>query len=107
MRFPQVEIGQRFSFQGRRYTKTGPLTASEEGTGSQRMIQRSAEVALLDAPAEPARSLRRGHRRAELERAVASYRRTLERRFRQAVDGDGKLRLETALDLLDTVEWDG
>lgn len=42
MRFPQLKIGQQFEYQGKRYTKTGPLIASEGGTGASAMIRRSA-----------------------------------------------------------------
>ena len=47
MRFTQLKTGQRFSFEGKRYAKTGPLTASEEESGENRMIRRSAEVTPL------------------------------------------------------------
>lgn len=107
MRFPQVKIGQRFSFQGKHYTKTGPLTASEEGAGSPRMIQRSAEVTLLDVPADSSKpSFKAGDSRAELEGVIASYRGLLEERFRQAAGADGKLTLESVLALLDTADGD-
>lgn len=108
MRFPRVKIGQRFTFQGKRYTKTGPLTASEEGTGSPRMIQRSAEVTLLDVPTDSSKlPFKASYSRAELESAVASYRGLLEKRFKQAAGADGNLTLERILTLLDAVDKHG
>ena len=52
MKFPQLPIGQRFSFQGKAYTKTGPMTASEEATGKRQLIRKSAAVTPLDARQE-------------------------------------------------------
>ncbi|MES9980032.1 MAG: hypothetical protein ABW107_14915, partial [Candidatus Thiodiazotropha sp. 6PLUC5] len=48
MRFPHLKIGQSFIYQGKRYSKTGPMTASEEESGKSCMIRRSAEVMTLD-----------------------------------------------------------
>ena len=48
MKFPNVPIGQRFVFQGEQYTKVGPMTASRDRDGAQRMILRSAAVRPLD-----------------------------------------------------------
>lgn len=44
MKFPQLPMGQRFRFQGKHYTKTGPLTASDEETGNNRLMKKSAEI---------------------------------------------------------------
>lgn len=44
MKFPQLPMGQRFAFQGKNYTKTGPLTASDEETGNNRLMKKSAEI---------------------------------------------------------------
>ncbi|HYN77172.1 MAG TPA: hypothetical protein VES73_05205 [Lamprocystis sp. (in: g-proteobacteria)] len=49
MKFPNLALGQRFVFQDERYTKTGPMTASRDSDGVQRMILRSAAVVPLDA----------------------------------------------------------
>ena len=49
MKFPNLAIGQRFVFQCERYTKTGPMTASRDRDGTQRMILRSAAVVPVDA----------------------------------------------------------
>lgn len=53
MRFPHLPIGQRFSFKGKTYTKTGPLTASEEETGKSQLIMKSAEVMPLELVEKP------------------------------------------------------
>ncbi len=46
-KFSLLAIGDTFEYQGERYTKSGPLTASRLDTGNQRMIPRSAMVAPL------------------------------------------------------------
>ena len=53
-KFSLLAIGDTFEFQGERYTKSGPLTASRLENGSQRMIPRSAVVAPLSGAASPA-----------------------------------------------------
>lgn len=51
MKFQHLPIGARFEFEGRWYTKVGPLVAAEEG-GGQRMIPRYAVLrGLNDAAA--------------------------------------------------------
>jgi len=52
MKFPHLPIGQRFRFQDKLYTKVGPLTASEEGSGNNRLMMKSAEVEPLDIQVE-------------------------------------------------------
>jgi hypothetical protein len=52
MKFQSFAVGARFEFEGKVYTKTGPLTAATE-EGGQRMIPRSALLKPLDAPVEP------------------------------------------------------
>jgi len=104
MRFPQVQVGQQFTFQDKRYTKTGPLTASEEGTGRQRMIPRSAEVTLLNSAGEPTRVIKQRYTRAELEGSFAALKLSLRERLRAAAV-DGSLPLEQALAILDEAEF--
>ena len=59
MKFQHLPIGARFEYEGKRYTKTSPLVAAEEG-GGQRMIPRyaglsalSGEMAVASANAVP------------------------------------------------------
>ena len=107
MRFPQVRVGQRFSYQGQEYTKTGPLTASEEGSGKQRMIKRAAEVRLLEAEADAApKSLKQRYKRAELERVLRGYRQALGKRVTAAAGADGSLPLEQVLQLIEQTEFE-
>ncbi len=49
MKFYLVPIGEQFSFQNKSYTKSGPLTASAETDGQNKMIPRSANVKLLNS----------------------------------------------------------
>lgn len=44
MKFHLLPIGESFSYQGITYTKSGPLTASSDDTGSNKMISRSANI---------------------------------------------------------------
>ncbi|MCU7851444.1 MAG: polysulfide reductase chain A [Candidatus Thiodiazotropha sp. (ex Monitilora ramsayi)] len=100
MRFPQVRTGQRFAYQGMQYTKTGPLTASEEGSGEQRMIMRSAEVALLDAEGKPEASTKQQYTRPELEVEIQRFKTSLVSGVKAAAEDDGTLQLEQVLALI-------
>jgi len=51
VKFYLVPIGEQFSFQDKDYTKSGPLTASAESDGENKMIPRSANVTLLNSRA--------------------------------------------------------
>jgi hypothetical protein len=86
MRFPQVKIGQRFSFEDKRYTKTGPLTASEEGSGRHCMIRRSAEVIPLDMVDTPPRQHREHFTRDEVLNVIFQFRRYLKAHL-EVMDG--------------------
>jgi hypothetical protein len=58
MKFQQLAMGARFEYEGKGYTKIGPLTAINEA-GEQRMIPRFAILAPLDgavAETAPARN---------------------------------------------------
>jgi hypothetical protein len=44
MKFHLLPVGEKFSYQGEVYVKAGPLTASAEQTGTNRLIPRSANV---------------------------------------------------------------
>ena len=101
MRFPQVKVGQRFSFQGDDYTKTGPLTASKEGSGEQRMIKRSAEVTLLDTAGEPIPSTKQRYTRSELEAGIGRFKSNLAAAVKAAAADDGTLQLEKVLALIE------
>lgn len=48
-KFSQLQVGQRFEYRGETLIKSGPLTASGEAHGTQRMIAQSATVALPSA----------------------------------------------------------
>ncbi|MCU7796830.1 MAG: polysulfide reductase chain A [Candidatus Thiodiazotropha sp. (ex Semelilucina semeliformis)] len=104
MRFPQVKTGQRFTYQGMQYTKTGPLTASEEGSGEQRMIMRSAEVALLDVTGKPEKSTRQQYTRSELEAEIQRFKTSLASGVKAAAEDDGTLQLEQVLALIECTE---
>ena len=99
MRFPQIKIGQQFEYQGKRYTKTGPLTASEEGTGASAMIRRSAEVVLVDgaAPGMMKKQVKQIYSREEVIEFFRAYVSRLSRESKQIADENGTLQLERLL----------
>lgn len=99
MRFPQVPIGQSFTFRGRQYTKTGPLTASEEISGERCLIPKAAEVSLLDAKGKPQRELKQRYTRAEVERLLEGFKNDLIGGFQKMVDEDGTLQLKQVVEL--------
>ncbi len=52
MRFPQLNIGDQFEYQGERWTKTGPLTAVRQSDNQSAMIPRYASVSRIEATAQ-------------------------------------------------------
>lgn len=102
MRFPQVAQGQRFTYQGKAYTKTGPLTASEEGSGDQRMIPRSAEVTPLDASGEPLPELKQRFSRTEMDSLIRRFKSDLVVQLREMASEDGALQLEQVIQLVES-----
>ncbi|SCZ51888.1 hypothetical protein [Thiohalomonas denitrificans] len=46
MKFHQVPLGKRFEYRNEPYYKTAPLLGTQEQTGQQRVIPRSAQVTL-------------------------------------------------------------
>jgi len=53
MKFSQLQIGQRFVLAGEPYRKTGPLTASHESSGKQRLVAYAARIEARDAESAP------------------------------------------------------
>lgn len=106
MRFPQVPIGQRFTYQDKHYTKTGPLTASEEGSGAQRMIPRSAEVALLDTAGQPVKEIKQRYSRSEVDGLMRRFKAELVDALRAMASGDGSLQLDRVIELIESQKTD-
>jgi hypothetical protein len=104
MRFPQLKIGQQFEYQGKRYTKTGPLTASEEGTGANAMIRRSAEVSLVEAGGieTPAEQLKQYFSRQEMLELFREYKSNLANELRHMASEEDGLQLDPVLKVIDT-----
>ncbi|MCU7814464.1 MAG: hypothetical protein KZQ81_04450 [Candidatus Thiodiazotropha sp. (ex Rostrolucina anterorostrata)] len=93
MRFPQLKIGQRFEYQGKKFTKTDPLTASEEGTGASRMIRRSAKVMLLDGTVSETslQQVKQSYSWEEVVELCREYRSKLTLELQQIADENGSL----------------
>jgi hypothetical protein len=103
MRFPQLRIGQKFEYQGKQYTKTGPLTASELGTGTSAMIRRSAEVTLVeDRGCEtPNDQIKQNYTRQEILELFQQYKSNLANQLRLMASDRGDLQLEPVLEVID------
>ncbi|MET0069096.1 MAG: hypothetical protein ABW096_03600 [Candidatus Thiodiazotropha sp.] len=99
MRFPQLTIGQQFEYQGKRYTKTGPMTATEEGTGASAMIRRSAEVMLVDGVTSSAsvKQYKQNYSREEVIGLFEKYRAELIQQSQKRANADGTLQLNQLL----------
>ncbi|MBV2136465.1 MAG: hypothetical protein KUF79_06650 [Candidatus Thiodiazotropha sp. (ex Ctena orbiculata)] len=104
MRFPQLTIGQQFEYQGKRYTKTGPMTATEESTGASTMIRRSAEViVVVDVQVEPStKQVKKSYNRRELLELCQEYKTKLHSQLRQMATDEGGLQLDPVLNVIDT-----
>ncbi|MCB1759120.1 MAG: hypothetical protein KDI68_04965 [Gammaproteobacteria bacterium] len=48
MKFSQLQIGQRFRYRDRTYTKSGPLQAIAAGSSSAEMIMRAAMIEVVE-----------------------------------------------------------
>jgi hypothetical protein len=100
MKFQLLPMGARFEYEGKVYTKVGPLTASGE-TGGQRMIPRFAVLRPLDgvvaeAPRTPSRKLDE----AKVMAALEAFHEECVRLIQAAADDAN--RAETALSELET-----
>ncbi len=100
MRFPQVPIGQRFTYQGRQFTKNGPLTATEEGSGKQRMVPRSSEVTLIDTAGRPMPEIKQRFNRSEVGSLIRRFKAGLIGRLREMAAPDGTLQLDQVIELI-------
>lgn len=65
-KFTLLALGDTFEYQGERYTKSGPMTASRLDNGSQRMIPRSAVVSRLSGVSSPTEEVKGKQLPAEL-----------------------------------------
>ena len=101
MKFPQLAIGARFTFEGKTYTKTGPLTACEQAGGKSQLMRKSAVVEPLDQAQEPARRELRQYSETEVRRLCDDYRGQLRERFSQLAGDAGGLSIDQVLELLD------
>lgn len=96
MKFSLLPVGARFEFEGKAYTKTGPIAATSED-GGQRMIPRYAALRPLDGsmPPEapkPAAILDR----AAVRRAFEAFCREEGQVLDEAVEDDGRLQAARA-----------
>ncbi len=101
MRFPQLPIGQRFGYKGKAYTKTGPLTASEEGTGKSQLMMKSAEVVPLDLQARSSEE-KQQYNRQEVVELFSRYRTDLTKRVVVRAGPQTSLLLQDVLEIIAT-----
>jgi len=101
MRFPKLAIGQRFSFNGRTYSKTGPLTATDEATGKSQLIRKSAEVSPLDGSDEERPQVLQSISLEQREAVLAAYRSDLKQDIVKLAGQQTHLRVDELLKLID------
>lgn len=108
MRFPQLKIGQRFEYQSKTYTKTGPLTASEEGTGASSMIRRSAKVTLVDGSGsvECVKQSKQNYSREEVVTLCREFKLNLCKRLENIASQQGELQIEQVLSNIESIDID-
>ncbi|MCG7937062.1 MAG: hypothetical protein JAY68_20690 [Candidatus Thiodiazotropha taylori] len=88
MRFPLLKPGQKFLYQEKRYTKTGPMTASEEESGKTCMIRRSAEVTLLQDQDERQQIIPQQYARHQVVDLFKAYQQELKTRLSDAISSE-------------------
>ncbi|MBV2089948.1 MAG: hypothetical protein KUF72_03600 [Candidatus Thiodiazotropha sp. (ex Ctena orbiculata)] len=101
MRFPLLKPGQKFIYQEKRYTKTGPMTAAEEESGKTCMIRRSAEVTPLQDQDERQQVIARQYARDQVVTLLKAYQQELKTRLSDAI---GLEQAQRPADLLNVVE---
>jgi hypothetical protein len=106
MRFAQLNVGQQFSFEDKRYTKTGPLTASQDGTGNSRMIRRSAEVMIInDVPTtETIEQTKQSYSRQEVLECCGAYQSTLIQELQKLTDDKGSVQVENVISIMSELD---
>ncbi|MCG7984286.1 MAG: hypothetical protein JAY90_16230 [Candidatus Thiodiazotropha lotti] len=101
MRFPLLKPGQKFIYQEKRYTKTGPMTASEEESGKTCMIRRSAEVTLLPDHDKREQAIVQQYARDQVVSLLKAYQHEVKTRLADAV---GVEQAQYPADVLKVVE---
>jgi hypothetical protein len=80
------------------------LTASEEGTGANAMIRRSADVSLVEAGGieTPVEQLKQNFSRQEMLDLFQEHKSNLTNELRRMASEEGGLQLEPVLKMIDT-----
>jgi hypothetical protein len=73
IKFIQLEIGQRFLFEGHAYTKSTPLMARSETNGQERFVPRSAVVETEERTAPPSAAPTPPLQRVEVQQAWQQF----------------------------------
>jgi ATP-dependent protease HslVU (ClpYQ) peptidase subunit len=71
MKFQHLPIGTQFRFEGKTYTKTGPLVAAAEDGSGQRVIPRYAMLASLGEPVQATTA--RGSRQIDADKVQTAF----------------------------------
>lgn len=101
MKFPHLLVGQRFRFNDKIYTKTGPLTAREETTGKNQLIMKSADVEPLVSVEHTDQLTQNQFSTMEVRSLLIDYRARLREQLQEAAEPQGSLQLEKVLELVD------
>jgi hypothetical protein len=101
MRFPLLKPGQKFIYQQKRYTKIGPITASEAGSGKPCMIRRSAEVTPLDDASESKPVTPEQFSKDQVVVLLKAYQSELKRKLNETIGAEETLRSVDILHIVD------
>lgn len=71
MKFQHLPIGTQFRFEGKTYTKTGPLVAAAEDGSGQRVIPRYAMLVSLGEPVQATTA--RGSRQIDPDKVQTAF----------------------------------
>ncbi|MCG8069132.1 MAG: hypothetical protein JAY84_14845 [Candidatus Thiodiazotropha taylori] len=105
MRFPLLKPGQKFLYQEKRYTKTGPMTAAEEESGRTCMIRRSAEVTLLQDQKESQQVIPQQYTGDQVVTLLQAYQQELKTRLSDAIGSQQPADLLKVVDECDAVTF--
>jgi hypothetical protein len=104
MRFPYLKIGQGFIFQGKKYTKTGPMTATEEESGKNCMIRRSADVIPEESLADSGKAVIRSFTGDQAADLLQAYKTELKLQLQSVFDERKAIEINDILTLMDALD---
>lgn len=102
MKFHDLEIGQRFEFEGAAYVKTSPVLAGQVEGGGSKFMARYLAVKLLDGAASSAQAAQKKMLRAgEVLSAFEAYHSACREELEKLAGALPAIRLEALLDAIE------